>query len=153
MLDTINILEGSNFVTSDRLGNIESTPTTPHGFFCLDTRFLSKWCLSLDDQQLAVLSTDTQRYFGAQFFLAPSSGTIYVNSPMSVVRRRWVDGCMREQIGIFNHTPEPRDIRLRIEVDADFADLFEVKDALEKKGRLYREVEANTLVLGYERDS
>ena len=152
MLDTVNILEGSTFVTSDRLGNIEGTPTTPHGFFCLDTRFLSKWRMSLDNQQLTVLSTDTQRYYGAQFFLAPSSGDIYVNSPMSVVRRRWIDGCMREQIGIFNHTPEERDIKLRIEVEADFADLFEVKDALEKKGRLYRQIEGNALVLGYERE-
>jgi glycogen debranching enzyme len=59
---------------------------------------------------------------------------------------------MREQIGIFNHTPEERDIHLRIDLDADFADLFEVKDALDKKGRLYRQVEGKTLVLGYERE-
>ncbi|MGE0057146.1 MAG: glycogen debranching N-terminal domain-containing protein [Dehalococcoidia bacterium] len=152
MLDTVNILEGSTFVTSDRLGNIDGTPTTPHGFFALDTRFLSKWQLSLGDQRLAVLSTDTQRYYGAQFFLAPSTGTTYVDSPMSVVRRRWIDGCLREEIGIFNHTPEQRDVTLRIDIDADFADLFEVKDALEKKGQRYRRVEGSTLVLGYNRD-
>jgi glycogen debranching enzyme len=152
MLDTVNILEGSTFVTSDRLGNIDGTPTTPHGFFALDTRFLSKWQLSLGDHQLAVLSTDTQRYYGAQFFLAPSTGTTYVDSPMSVVRRRWIDGCLREEVGIFNHTPEARDVSLRIDLDADFADLFEVKDALEKKGELYRRVEGDTLVLGYVRD-
>ena len=35
---------------------------------------------------------------------------------------------------------------------ADFADLFEVKDALAKKGTLYREVRAGDLVLGYRRD-
>jgi glycogen debranching enzyme/putative sterol carrier protein len=152
MLDTVNILEGSTFVTSDRLGNIDGTPATPHGFFALDTRFLSRWQLSLGDQKLAVLSADTQRYYGAQFFLAPSTGTTYVDSPMSVVRRRWVDGCLREEIGLFNHTPEERDVHVRIDLDADFADLFEVKDALEKKGERYRRIEGTTLVLGYVRD-
>ena len=41
---------------------------------------------------------------------------------------------------MFNHS-RARDVRVRIDVDADFADLFEVKDALEKKGELYRRVE------------
>ncbi|MPZ50708.1 MAG: amylo-alpha-1,6-glucosidase [Dehalococcoidia bacterium] len=153
MLDTVNILEGSTFVTSDRRGDIDGTPITPHGLFALDTRFLSRWRLTLDGQSLAVLSADTQRYFGAQFFLAPSTGTTYVDSPMSVVRRRWIEGGLHEQVGIFNHTPEPRHVHLRLEVDADFADLFEVKDALAKKGHLYRRIEPNGLVLGYERDA
>jgi glycogen debranching enzyme/putative sterol carrier protein len=152
MLDTVNILEGSTFVTSDRRGDIDGTPTSPHGLFALDTRFLSRWHMSLDGGSPAVLSTDTQRYFGAQFFLAPSTGTTYVDSPLSVVRRRWIDGGMHEDIGVFNHTPEPRKLHLRLDVDADFADLFEVKDALAKKGQLYRRVESDALVLGYVRD-
>jgi glycogen debranching enzyme len=41
---------------------------------------------------------------------------------------------------------------LRLDVDADFADLFEVKDALEKKGQRYREIRNRQLVMGYKRD-
>jgi glycogen debranching enzyme/putative sterol carrier protein len=153
MIDTVSILEGSTFVTSDRRGDIDGTPATPHGLFALDTRFLSRWRLTVDGQSPAVLSTDTQRHYCAQFFLAPSTGTTYVDSPLSVARRRWIDNGFREWIVVANHTPEPRKVRIHIEVDADFADLFEVKDDLEKKGELYRRVEDDSLVLGYVRES
>jgi glycogen debranching enzyme/putative sterol carrier protein len=152
MLDTVNILLGNTFVTSDRKGDIAGTPVTPHGLFAFDTRFLSLWRMSFDGQFPAVLSVDDKRYFCAQFFLAPSTGTTYVDSPLSIVRRRWIEGSLTEQVGVFNHTPEPRTMRLHIEVDADFADLFEVKDALEKKGNLYSRVDGKTIVLGYERE-
>ncbi len=135
MPDTVNILEGSTFVTSDRRGDIDGSPTTPHGLFAIDTRFLSRWCLTLDGDVPALLSTATQRYYQAQFFLAPSTGTTYVDSPMSLVRRRWIDGGMKEEVLLANHTPEPRHARLRLEFAADFADLFEVKDALTQEGR------------------
>ena len=36
---------------------------------------------------------------------------------------------------------------------ADFADLFEVKDALEKKGRYDARVDDGVLVLGYQRET
>jgi hypothetical protein len=35
----------------------------------------------------------------------------------------------------------PARLELRIEADADFADLFEVKDSLAKKGETYRRIE------------
>jgi glycogen debranching enzyme/putative sterol carrier protein len=152
MLDTVNILLGNTFVTSDRRGDIAGTPVTPHGLFAFDTRYLSIWRMSFDGQFPAVLSVDDRHYFSAQFFLAPSTGTTYVDSPMSIVRRRWIEGSMTEQVGIFNHSPEPRTIHVHIDVDADFADLFEVKDALQKKGNLYGRVEDKTIILGYERE-
>ncbi|HEY7270112.1 MAG TPA: glycogen debranching N-terminal domain-containing protein, partial [Dehalococcoidia bacterium] len=152
MLETVNILKGSTFVTSDRHGDIEGTPTSPHGLFALDTRFLSLWKLTLGDTALSVLSTDEQAYFSAQFFLAPSTGTTYVDSPMSVLRRRWVENGMIEQIAVVNHTPEERDVHLHLDFAADFADLFEVKDALQKKGSLYSSVDGDKVVLGYVRE-
>ena len=41
---------------------------------------------------------------------------------------------------------------MRIEAAADFADLFEVKDHLTKKGEFYHRIESNRLLLGYRRD-
>ena len=48
---------------------------------------------------------------------------------------------------------EPVDLTLRIDAGADFADLFEVKDALSKTGRYDRRVEADALRLAYDRDT
>jgi glycogen debranching enzyme/putative sterol carrier protein len=109
--------------------------------------------MTVDGQHPAVLSTDDVRYYCSQFFLAPSTGTTYVDSPLSVVRRRWIDGVVKEQVAIVNHTPDARTVHLHIDVDADFADLFEIKDALEKKGQLYSRVEDSTIILGYKRDA
>ena len=54
---------------------------------------------------------------------------------------------------LFSTTPRTRSIsRYFIEASADFADLFEVKDALSKKGEHYHRIEANRLVLGYRRE-
>src|SRR5207302_6738441 len=75
--DTISILDGSTFVVSDRRGDIDAAPDQPHGLFFRDTRFLSRWRLSLEGGELAVLSTDDVDYFSAQFFLYPPTGTIY----------------------------------------------------------------------------
>ena len=101
MLETVNILTGSTFVTSDRLGDIDGSPTSPHGLFASDTRFLSKWKMAIDERPLAVLSVDEEHYYATQFFLAPSTGTTYVDSPMSVLRRRSIGDSMWEEIRAF----------------------------------------------------
>ena len=44
----------------------------------------------------------------------------------------------REELTILNHDEKPIDITVRVEAASDFADLFEVKDALTKKGRTPR---------------
>src|SRR5262249_6214280 len=48
---------------------------------------------------------------------------------------------------------EQRELDIRVEVGADFADLFQVKDALSgRKGEFYHRLEPNRLVLGYRRE-
>jgi glycogen debranching enzyme len=150
---TVAILEGSTFVVSDRRGDVEASPTDTMGLFADDTRFLSHWVLTANGARPSVLSTDDVQYFEAKFFLAPTTGTIYVDGDMSLMRRRVVGRGFREEITVENHSGLPKDVDLRIAADADFADLFEVKDALKKKGEYSRHVEGDRLVLGYRRDT
>ena len=150
--DTLSILDGSTFVVSDRRGDIDAAPNRLHGLFYRDTRFLSRWRLTLDSHSLDVLSTDEVDYFSTQFFLVPATGTIYSNPSLSVIRQRYVGDGFHEDVIILNHAQEPAAIRVRLQAMADFADLFEVKDALHKKGELYQEVRDGQLVLGYRRD-
>ncbi|MBO0832050.1 MAG: amylo-alpha-1,6-glucosidase, partial [Actinobacteria bacterium] len=58
-----------------------------------------------------------------------------------------------EDIRVLNHENEPIDLIIRIDAAADFADLFEVKDALKKKGSYRTQVIGNNLVLGYKRET
>jgi glycogen debranching enzyme len=149
--NSVAILEGNTFVVSDRRGDVEGTPVDTQGLFVDDTRFLSRWVLTVNGKRPTVLSTDDLEYFEAQFFLAPTSGTIYVDAELSLMRKRTVARGFVEALTVANHSQKPVDLEIRIEADADFADLFEVKDAQQKKGKFNRRVEPDRLVLGYER--
>jgi glycogen debranching enzyme len=150
--EMISILDGSTFAVSDRTGDMDAGPEQPHGFFYKDTRHLSRWLLTINGVTPAVLSTDAVEYYFAQFFLALPTGSVYRDASLSVVRRRLIGEGFVEEITLMNHGAAPVDLVVRIEAAADFADLFEVKDVLAKKGTLYREVRGRELVLGYRRD-
>src|SRR5215471_13982268 len=149
---TISVLEGNNFVVSDLRGDIDASPTEALGLFAWDTRFLSRWRLSVDGQRPNVLSTDDLDYFSAQFFLVPGTGTIYVDADQSIIRTRTIGNGFFEELTIFNHKDKAVDLKVRMEAAADFADLFEVKDHLTKKGEFYQRIESKRLLLGYRRD-
>jgi glycogen debranching enzyme len=151
--DQVRILNGNTFVVSDDRGDIEASLTDPSGLFSFDTRFLSRWILTVNDQRLTALSTDDLQYFEARFFLVPGTGTVYIDSQQSVIRRRAVASGFAEELSILNHAKEPLDLKVRIEAASDFADLFEVKDALEKKGEYSVRVEDNKLILAYQRET
>jgi glycogen debranching enzyme len=149
----VQILEGNTFVVSDSRGDIEASPTDPTGLFSDDTRFLSTWILTLNDERMNSLSVDDLDYFETRFFLVPGTGTVYVDAKLSVIRQRAVGRGFHEQLTILNHDNEPLQASVRLEAACDFADLFEVKDALAKKGVYSVRVAENALVLEYERDS
>ncbi len=148
----VSILEGNNFVVSDLRGDIDASPTDPQGLFSWDTRYLARWQLLVDDGPLDPLSTNELLYFSTEFFLVPATGSIYTNATMAVRRKRSVGDGFHEDIAVSNYGPEPISLNLRLNAASDFADLFEVKDALAKKGSLYQRVEDGRLVLGYRRE-
>ena len=150
---TISVLEGNNFVVSDLRGDIDASPTEPLGLFAWDTRFLSRWLLTVDGQRPNVLSTDDLDYFYVQFFLVPGTGTIYVDADLSIIRKRAVGNGFHEDLTILNHKDQLVELKVRIEAAADFVDLFEVKDKLTKKGECYQRIESDRLVLGYRRET
>jgi glycogen debranching enzyme len=151
-LNTVSILDGNSFVVSDRRGDIDASPIDTQGLFLDDTRFLSRWILTVNGMRPTVLSVDEQEYFQVQFFEAVTTSTIYVDSHLSVARKRAVGKGFHEEILVENHDKKPMDLDIQVDVAADFADLFEVKDKLQKKGELYAKATNDRLTLGYKRD-
>jgi hypothetical protein len=133
--DTISILDGSTFVVSDMHGDVEVGPDLVQGLFYRDTPFLSRWILTVDGRRPDVLSVENSKYLEAQFFLYPPTGTIYENPYLSVIRKRKVGDGFHEDVTLFNHGNEPRQVAVRLEAGSDFADLFEVK-ALSRRRRV-----------------
>ncbi|MDQ1556275.1 MAG: hypothetical protein QOI02_1277, partial [Actinomycetota bacterium] len=150
--DTVTALEGNTFVIGRRNGDVDAGPGEPHGLFHRDTRHLSRWLLTIDGKSLDALSTDDTKSFSAQFFLAPGTGSEYTDATMSVVRRRVVGDGFFEELTVLNHSSNPVRPELALRVAADFADLFQVKDAvIERPGEVVGRIDGDMLVLGYER--
>jgi glycogen debranching enzyme len=149
----VKILDGNTFVVSDPRGDIEASLTDPTGLFSFDTRFLSTWVLTVNGERLNALSVDDLQYFEARFFLVPGTGTVYVDAKLSVIRRRAVGDGFHEELTILNHADEPVELTVRVDADSDFADLFEVKDALKKKGAYKTRIDKDGLHLVYERET
>jgi glycogen debranching enzyme len=150
--DTTSILDGSTFLVSGPNGDIDAGPTQAQGLFYKDMRHLSKWKLTINGIALDVLSADASEYYYAQHFCVPPTGTIYKNPTLSIVRRRLIGDGFVERVAVLNHGAEPEEVELQLEFGSDFADLFEVKDALKKKGEFYQSVRNRQIVLGYKRD-
>ncbi|MBO4208123.1 amylo-alpha-1,6-glucosidase [Micromonospora echinofusca] len=153
MKSLVSILDGNTFVVSDRSGDIDPSPDFPTGFFSYDTRFLSTWQLTLDGERLHPLSVDDVQYFESRYFLVPGEPTHYLDAKVSVIRHRIIGGSFDEQVAVLNHSGEPTELTVRMEMGSDFADLFEIKNPQRKKGRTCAVVGENHLLLRYERQN
>ena len=148
---TLSVLDGSTFVVGDRLGDVRADEGREHGFFSEDTRFVSRWVLRVGRRRCELLSLDQSAHFDAQFFLTPRVGPDD-QAPCSIMRRRLVDHVWIEEITVTNHLHETSRSRLTLEVDADFADLFEVKDGVIAARDVTCTHDGTSLTLAYERD-
>ncbi|HTA13513.1 MAG TPA: glycogen debranching N-terminal domain-containing protein [Solirubrobacteraceae bacterium] len=146
---TLSVLDGSTFVVGDRLGDLHADSGREHGFFSEDTRFVSLWVLRVDGAPLDLLGLDQDSHFAAQFFMTPRVGPAD-EAPYSVMRRRCVDRVWIEEITVVNHRRAQSVVRVELDVDADFADLFEVKEGVVAPREVTWREESSSLVLTYE---
>ena len=148
--DMLSVLDGTTFVVGDRRGDVRAGDGREHGFFSEDTRFLSRWLLRVGQTPLELLSLHQGAHFDAQFFLTPRVGPDD-QAPCSIVRHRLVDQVWMEEITVTNHLHETNRLQLELEIDTDFADLFEVKDAAVADRAISFTCDASSLTLAYRR--
>ncbi|MFG3691744.1 glycogen debranching N-terminal domain-containing protein, partial [Micromonospora sp. NPDC047740] len=149
--DLVRLLDGNTFVVSEDNGDIDASPNVPTGLFSFDTRFLSKWLLRIDGERLTTLTVDEVEYFEKRFFLVPATPAL-ADAQVSAIRERCIGGSFTERLTVINHRSRPVDLRIQVEIESDFADLFEIKDVQAKRGKYHARVESGRLCLGYERD-
>ena len=122
---TVTILEGSTFCVSDELGDLDA-PTA--GFFTKDTRFLSRWILTVNGARPLLLSSGRVEYFSAAFYLRnPVVGGLG-RDELSIARERFVGEAMQDHIVVRNHGRRAVAFELALEVGNDFADIIAVKE-------------------------
>ncbi|MFG1741468.1 glycogen debranching N-terminal domain-containing protein [Micromonospora chalcea] len=153
MKDRVSILDGNTFLVSDDRGNIEPSYDFPTGLFAFDTRFLSTWFLTIDGQRLHALSIDDSLSYKTRFFLVPGEPTHYLDANVSVIRSRAIGASLDEELTVLNHSEQEQEFHLRLDIGSDFADLLEIKNRRDKKGRTTPTVERNGLRLTYHREA
>lgn len=122
----VTLVEGSSFCISTSTGDIPAG--TSRGLFVRDTRFLSRWEVRIDGQAPQVLNVERVDPFRAAFLCRTVPRPGLADSTIFVVRRRFLGSGMREDLELHNLGSETAGCSVTLLVDADFADIFEVKE-------------------------
>jgi glycogen debranching enzyme len=125
MNSQLRILEGATFCICDELGDLHGDV---EGLFAQDTRFLSGLKLTINGQRPLLLSSDKIEYFSAAFFMRNPLGGGLAPDVLSIRRERFVGDGMQDSFMVQNQSMERVEFDLELEVAADFADIFAVKD-------------------------
>ncbi len=140
------MVEGSSFCISSPNGDIH--PEHPHGLFVLDTRILSRWTVAVNGQPLEPLAAETKEPYRTLIICRVPRADGYADSPLVVERLREVGAGIQEQITIRNYPMKQAECLISMQVDADFADLFEVKEArIQRQWEETRHVEGDSLAI------
>jgi glycogen debranching enzyme len=124
---TTTLVAGTSFSLSAVGGDI--TPGGVQGLFVDDTRVVSGWRLRIDGAPVEPLGLLESERFRATFVgrTPPRSGR--ADATLLVSRTRSVGDGMVEEVTIRNLAAEAAGLTVELEVEADFADLFEVKES------------------------
>ena len=120
----LTILEGSTFCICDDRGDIAADTS---GLFAHDTRFLSRLVLRVGGSTPLLLSSGRVEHFRAAFYLRNGTATGLPRDAISVARERFIGTGMQERITLRNESPEPLEVDVSLEAEADFADIISVK--------------------------
>jgi glycogen debranching enzyme len=148
-----SVVDGATFVVGDARGDLLAAPGSMHGFFHDDTRFLSRWQLTLDGEALESLTVADGDYFALDFFLTRARGSARETPTLAIARRRIVRGSWIEELEIANHGRESVTVELALEADCDFADLFELGEDEVRSRSVSRQAGGEELLLVYRRDA
>jgi glycogen debranching enzyme len=124
----IAVLEGQSFMYSNAVGDVPGGSIG--GLVHDDTRFLNRWELTINGAPLLVLGSEMVDPYSAAFFLTNPDLPGLMANTIGVRRQRFVGDGLHERIDLESFADAPVSIELRLAVGTDFADLFEIKEAV-----------------------
>jgi glycogen debranching enzyme len=138
---TITMNRDDRVVVCQPDGRIESQ--AEEGFFARDTRFVSGYGIWLNGRPPLLLNSSPIQFFSSRFEytnpeLLDPAGSVARHS-LGLRLDRTVAGGVHEDYDLTNYGPREVRLTIEIEIDSDFADIFDVKE-----GRLVRRGEINT---------
>lgn len=121
----VSVVSPGAYCVSGEGGDVEGAG---EGLFFRDTRHLSKLVVLVDGEGMV---PGGARVRGS---VARFEGSV-AGSGVGVERRRELGGGMREEVLLRNETGERIEVKVELRCDADFADLFEVRDIATRRRR------------------
>jgi glycogen debranching enzyme len=130
------------------LANGDIHPEYPHGVFFEDTRILSGWNLTVNGEPLEPLAAKAKEPYRGLFVGRVPRSDGYADSPLIVERLREVAAGILEEITVRNYSSEATECVVALRIKADFADLFEVKEArIQRRWDESREADDDSLTI------
>jgi len=126
--DAVAVLEGRTFMVSDSLGDVP--PGSVGGLVHEDTRFVSRWQLTIAGRTPSLLKSGAVDYDSAAFFLTNPDLPGLEAGSVAVRRLRVVGDGLFEEISVLSTRSDAVRFELRLGCGSDFADLFEIRDAV-----------------------
>jgi glycogen debranching enzyme len=119
------LVQGTTFCVSDATGDVHAG--TIQGLYVLDTRVINRLALRLDGHAPEPLTTQSEGLLAREFIGRRRPRPGHADSTVLVIRRRELDGGLWEHVTLRNVGDEAASCTVMLQVEADFADLFEVK--------------------------
>ncbi|MCB0981807.1 MAG: hypothetical protein M9961_08980 [Ilumatobacteraceae bacterium] len=125
----ITLVDGQTFCLSSRTGDFDTNPT--HGVFFADMRVLSRAHLLVGGSLVEPLAVDQPDARSATFIgrCHPADAP---DTHLMVVRRRTISELWHEVIEVRNTSHTQATVHIELDVAADFADVFAVKEGREE---------------------
>jgi glycogen debranching enzyme len=121
----LTTIAGHAFVVTDRLGDIGQG--IDRGLFVADTRFLARYELRVNGTVPRLLRSDPVGHNTAHIYATNAAIAGVPDHTLELIRRRRLNDHFAEGITLSNRGLDPVKLELTIAVDADFADIFEVR--------------------------
>jgi glycogen debranching enzyme len=139
--DDLIILDGCTFMFSDGAGDVGED--NPSGFFYEDVRHLSGWQLLVDGKPVEPLSSRRIDYYSARI--------VGGDEALAVRRDRFVSEGMHEDVVVQNLGTKPREVRVELQYESDFADVMEAQKGGNGAGRSWAEARQRSVTLWHDR--
>lgn len=134
-------------------GDIDAAVHEATGLYRCDTRHLSRLRLTLGGVAPILLdASQSGAVFSAVFTnpaMADPAGRVVPARALLIRRRRVLGRGLAESLTISNYHPEPQAFEVRLDIDADFRDIFEVRGFERRSARPPVEAQAARGVLRY----
>ncbi len=162
-LGGVGVLKHGNlYLLSDPFGDVHPD-SRGLGLYDLDTRVLSCAILRINGVRPTLLRAQSASSHLSTIQLTnpeqrrdpatkQTAGGALAMRAFSVMRRRWIAGGLAERIEVTNYSATRQQVILDLDLDADAADIFEVRGRVRERRGSYRSIEATdeSLVFAYE---